>query len=93
MGNETISNPLRPKRKQNVIDKEFGEELFVYSTDNEKGLILNGCALAIWELCDGVRTIEGIAGELSGRFEGCAEEIHNDVTNAVANLQELGYLV
>lgn len=55
----------------------------------EIGVSLNRSARAIWELCDGRRTLAEISQEL-GRDLGCpGDELLDDVEAAVRQLSEL----
>jgi pyrroloquinoline quinone biosynthesis protein D len=57
----------------------------------EGALGLNPTAVAVLELCDGKRTIEDIADELSARFNG--DDIHKDVENLLLALANIGMVI
>jgi pyrroloquinoline quinone biosynthesis protein D len=57
----------------------------------EGALGLNPTAVAVLELCDGKRTIEDIADELSARFNG--DDIHKDVENLLLALANRGMVI
>jgi len=54
----------------------------------EGALGLNETAVQVLELCDGKRTIEDIADELSTRFGGA--DVHDDVENLLLSLANIG---
>ena len=49
-------------------------------------------AEAIWELCDGERSLEAIAEDLGRRFEVAPEQILGDIEAGVRALEEAGVL-
>ncbi len=57
----------------------------------EGALGLNETAVNVLELCDGQRTIEEIAGELSQRFDGA--DVHDDVENLLLSLANRGMVI
>jgi pyrroloquinoline quinone biosynthesis protein D len=57
----------------------------------EGALGLNTTAVSVLELCDGKRTIEDIADELSARFNG--DDIHKDVENLLLALANRGMVI
>jgi pyrroloquinoline quinone biosynthesis protein D len=57
----------------------------------EGALGLNETAVQVLELCDGTRTIEEIAAELSQRFDGA--DVHDDVEELLLSLANRGMIV
>ena len=83
---------LRPSRLVTVREHRLGNELLVYVPEREIATTLNHSAAAIWELCDGTRTVEEISREL-GRWLGRpGEALFPDVRQGLARLSELGLL-
>jgi len=56
----------------------------------EGALGLNETAVHVLQLCDGKRTIEDIANELSARFGGA--DVHDDVENLLLSLANIGMI-
>lgn len=56
----------------------------------EGALVLNETAAAVLELCDGTRTIEQIANELSPRYGGA--DIRDDVAELIDGVAAQGLL-
>ena len=54
----------------------------------EGAIGLNPTAVSVLELCDGVRTIEDIADELSKKYNGA--DIHSDVEKLLIDLANRG---
>ena len=78
------------------------KELLESDEPSEKGYItliesgtmhqLNYLGGRIWELCDGTRTLVGIADDLKGEFDIEEEELLTDVEDFVNELIERGWL-
>jgi Coenzyme PQQ synthesis protein D (PqqD) len=93
-GREDQAVVVCPRRTANVKEFVVSDEKLLYRPGKDLGVTLNQSARAIWELCDGRRTIDDIVSEL-GRRLGCADtqmlcEIHADVINLVEELHDLG---
>ena len=81
----------RPKCKSlDVYD--LGDELLIYSSDQELGISLNHSSKQIWQLCDGTHTLEEMATVLSQQL-GCAESaLLLDICTTVMQFHNLGLL-
>ena len=80
---------LRPRRRGTVLSYDAGEELLVYHPGSEAAVSLNLTAAAVWDLCDGVRSVNEIVGSL---WSACGEEasvIDADVRRVIAELHAL----
>lgn len=69
-------------------DKVRSRHVLLYP---EGALALNPTAADVLELCDGERTLEAIASELSARYEGA--EVSGDVERLLAAIAERGLVV
>jgi hypothetical protein len=85
-------NPKRPKRLSSVKEYSLREEMLLYSPKTEMAFALNCSAQAIWELCDGKRTIVEIGEELGRRFDCSDSELLNDIENSVNQFTNHGLL-
>jgi|SRR5436853_1400103 hypothetical protein len=54
-----------PHRRPDLIERELSDELVLYDPESDRAYLLNRSAAAIWDLCDGTRSLEEIARELS----------------------------
>ena len=65
-------------RKDNVIAREFGDEVLIYDRSRDKALCLNRTAALVWKHCDGRTSIEQITDrlgkEISREFETPIDE-------------------
>jgi hypothetical protein len=83
---------LRPRRRAGVQERRHGEETELVALGSDRGFLLNFSAQAIWEQCDGERTVETIARELAERFDAPPEQIQADVEAGVRALDRAGVL-
>jgi Coenzyme PQQ synthesis protein D (PqqD) len=86
--------PARPRRLDSVKEFVVLAEKLLYRPGDQLGVTLNHSARAVWDLCDGRRTIDEIVSELGQRL-GCTEglmlgEMEMDVDQLLAQLDELG---
>jgi hypothetical protein len=81
----------RPRHKA-LSEHVLWEEMLLYSSKSETAYSLNPSARAIWELCDGQRTLVDISQELSRTFDRSPEELLPDVQTAVVQMEQLGLL-
>jgi hypothetical protein len=80
----------KPRRREGIEAHSVWDELVLYVPGRELGVSLNRSARAIWELCDGRRTLAEISQELA-RDLGCPDdELLADVGAAVRQFSELG---
>ncbi len=81
-----------PCRINGITDCSLSNEAVLHSQESEKALSLNSSAKAIWELCDGSRTIVEISQELGKRFDCPGTELLPDVITAICEFQKLSFL-
>jgi Coenzyme PQQ synthesis protein D (PqqD) len=80
----------RPNRAAEVRVYPLGDEALVYAPAAQAAYALNRSALAIFELCDGQRTVADIGREVA-RTLGCAPDtLLPDVGQGVSELREAG---
>jgi len=77
--------PVLPNGFRLHWDKVRERHVILYP---EGALALNDTAVQVLQLCDGKRTIEDIADELSARFGGA--DVHDDVENLLISLANIG---
>ena len=59
-------NPLA--RKGDIFEENLPEEVILYDKTNNKVHCLNKTAAAIWESCDGTRTVEDLAQVIEAKL-------------------------
>lgn len=75
-----------------MVTSEVLDELVAYSPASSQAVSLNVSARAIFELCDGTRTVDDICSELSGSAGMPPEALRADVQAAIEQMRELGLL-
>jgi hypothetical protein len=76
-----------------VVTSEVLDELVAYSPASSQAVSLNVSARAIFELCDGTRTVDDICNELSGSAGMPPDALRADVQGAIEQMRDLGLLV
>ena len=88
----TISEDMVPIQRSDVLAQGVLEEMVLYDGDSEMGYSLNASAKAIWDCCDGSRTMRDICRELSISFDMPADVLIEDVRLALRQLLTLGLI-
>lgn len=84
----TISTPKLPEGVRLRFDKVRDRHVLLYP---EGAIALNPTAVSVLELCDGKRTIDDIAAELSAKYNGA--DVRADVENLVEAIAARGLIV
>ena len=79
-----------PRRVSSLLECELSEELLLHLPGSPSAHALNASARAIWALCDGQRSIDAIAGDLTRRFEVLPGESLAAVRDVIGRLVDLG---
>ena len=92
-----IDPERQPVRKGEIESHVVADGLVLYSPSSEAAYSLNGASRAIWELCDGTRTIEQIARQLLVNLgiendEGMISQLVLDTANTVRQFEADGLL-
>ena len=80
-----LDTPVLPNGFRLHYDKVRDRHVILFP---EGAIALNPTAVQVLELCDGKRTIEDIAAELSARFQGA--DVLADVENLLIELANRG---
>ena len=83
----------RPRQASEVVCSEVLDELVAYVPATSQAVSLNTSARAIWELCDGTRTVDDICSELSEPTGMPPEALRADVQAAIDQMRDLGLLI
>jgi Coenzyme PQQ synthesis protein D (PqqD) len=68
MGRPVKNRTGRPRRRRDgLVVQELPEETLVYDVERHKAHCLEATAAAVWEACDGRRTVEEIAARATKR--------------------------
>ena len=86
------SRAIVPHRTESVLECELPDELLLHVPGGERVIALNVSARAVWELCDGHRSLEKIALTLCERFQAVPDEVLTGVQDTVRQLVQLDVL-
>jgi hypothetical protein len=87
-----FSTQDKPRHQANVFGCEVLNEMVLYCPGTSDAVSLNESARAIWELCDGTRTVDDICAELADWTGSSPMQLRDDVWRAIDRLQELNLL-
>ena len=90
---EPPSGHMVPRRMDGILECELSGELLLHVPGGSAAVTLNASARAVWELCDGHRSLEIIGRELTRRFDATPGEIPAAVREAVLELARRQLLV
>jgi hypothetical protein len=81
-----------PRRVVGTRSERLDDELLLYREQGSALVTLNAEASAVWELCDGCRSLAEIEALLAAAFPEAGERIRGDLRTAVAQLVGQGVL-
>jgi hypothetical protein len=76
----------RPRAKASVRVSELGEDVVILDRERRRLLVLDPVAAAIWEFCDGHRTVEKITQEVAAALSRPGDGLRDDVVRTVIRL-------
>lgn len=86
-----MSSTVIKYRKKGTMERKGAKELFL--TDEErKSYPVDEAVAMVWDMCDGIKTVDEIAGELAGKTKIEKTEVKEAVMRAVAQLERFGLL-
>ena len=88
----TVERTARPKRRESVLEGRVRDEMVLLAPGSKQAFSLNQSSRAIWELCDGNRTVDEISHTLQQRYAGAEDDLSGDLTTALSKLHEVGVL-
>lgn len=88
----TVERTVRPKRRDSVLEGRVRDEMVLLSPGSKQAFSLNQSSRAIWELCDGNRTVDEISQTLQERYAQAEGDLSGDINTALSKLKEVGML-
>ena len=88
-GGSAAGAAIVPRRAE-VDDFGAEGERLLYNAARDEATTLNRTATEIWQLCDGSRSIDAIAGALGDRYGVDKEALLDEVSRALHVMQERG---
>jgi len=96
VGTEWPDGGARPARRDGAATVPLDDNVALYDEVGQLMILLNPSAAAVWELCDGTRTLDEIGhalAEAHGATGADAAVIGDDVRLTVHKLADLGLVV
>lgn len=72
---------------RNALKTRANDELMIASNHNNEIYYLNATAHEMWELIDGIISVDGLCSKILSEYEADRETIENDVVNFIRDLQ------
>jgi hypothetical protein len=82
----------RPGRADDVREYPLGDEVLLFADGRQVVHALNASAWAVWDLCDGSRTVREIARDLAELVGRDPESLEPEAVRTVEELGKLGLL-
>ncbi len=86
------SKRIRPRRRTDLEAFPVADELVLVPPATDQVFALNASGAAIWQLCDGRRSLLDILAALVSRFDGDDLDILADLSAALFELQTFGLI-
>lgn len=87
-----VATYRRPKWHRNVKEGRVIDDIILEKAPDKERIWLNSSGKAIWELCDGSRTVDEIGSELGKQFASSDRDMTADVVATVTELRAGGFL-
>lgn len=82
----------RPSCREGIMEGRVLDDFLLERPKDGASLWLNSSGKAVWELCDGSRSIEDIAAELGGRFDVDRDAILPEICAIVGKLHAIAFV-
>lgn len=82
----------KPLRRFGVMEGRVLDQLLLELPDQNKSIWLNQSGMAVWDLCDGTRTVNNICEALSEAFEAEVDVIAGDVFPILEQFQSVDFV-
>ncbi|MFQ6028230.1 MAG: PqqD family protein [Dehalococcoidia bacterium] len=79
---------LRPRKTSDIVEYEIDGEVTLFDPQRDQVHILNQVAAIIWRLCDGSRTVDELAEDVSILFDADLDLVQGDVGHLLEELEQ-----
>ncbi len=90
VGPALASASARPRQREGVVSCALFEDVVLMAPASDVAVVLNTSSRAIWDLCDGDRSIVAILRELRSRYDAPAETLQDDLTATLSEFASAG---
>ena len=89
---EKVRQDWKPEYRGEIVALEAEDELVLYDPKADHVHLLNTVAAAVYELCDGTNTVEGIIRLVKEQVPSSTSGVENDLIQLFASFLEKGFL-
>jgi len=88
----TIQPQDRPRRAKDVAVQSMPPDTILLNLQTGYYFSTNPIGAAVWELCDGARTVEEIVAAIGERTDKAVEDIRDDILEYLATMRKEGLI-
>lgn len=81
-----INSVRKLRHNEQFYCVDVDNEVLLYQPTSQRAVHLDPIAALIWKLCDGTRSADEVATELTEQYPESAEAVRSDVMDALATL-------
>lgn len=86
----TVPASYRPRKRADVLELDMGDGVILYNSDSSLVHHLNPTAAVVWQVLDGVATIERLADEIADEYGLPVENVGMQIKSLIAELDAMG---
>ncbi|HEX2294707.1 MAG TPA: HPr-rel-A system PqqD family peptide chaperone [Actinomycetota bacterium] len=86
----TVPPEYRPRKRADVLELDMGDGFILYNHDSSLVHHLNPTAAVVWQVLDGVATVEQLAREIADEYGLPVENVAMQITSLIAELDAMG---
>ena len=88
----TIADDLKPTARQGLGERVVDGEMLLVNAEGGEILVLNECALFIWQLLDGTVSVATLVERVTEEFDVTADTARADVEGFLQSLRDRSVL-
>jgi len=81
-----ISVETRPRRAESVLAQRSADSLVLLSPESGQYYTLDEVGARVWELCDGVRSVDDVVASVHAEYDAPLDMIRSDVLELLEEL-------
>ena len=85
----TVDATYRPSKVDEVLELDMGDGLILYNHDSSLVHHLNPSAALVWQLCDGLASVEDLARDIAEEYGLQGKEVEAQVASVIAEFDAL----
>jgi hypothetical protein len=81
-----------PERNPDIVARKEEKEALLFNPADGNMLCTNRTGVLVWELCDGAHDVEGMAREITDKYEVSFEKAEKDCLTYLKELEQAGFI-